>query len=98
MSRLSRFVDNNSEWLTYFLFFVAILLVGVIVFSIVTGVKRDNFDGGMVIDKQTMADRYGVLKFYLIVRKANSSTEAFGSLRVDETEYYTYDIGDIFHK
>ena len=97
MSKFSRFLNDNSEWLTYFLFFIIILLVGVIVFSIVTDVKRCNFDGGMVIDKQTMPDRYGVLKFYLIVRMANSSIETFTSLRVDETEYYTYNIGDIFH-
>ena len=97
MNKFMKFLDNN-ELVTYLLLFIAIILVVIIVFSIITGVKRDNFDGGVVIDKQALPDQYGRLKFYLIVRKANSSIEAFASLRVDETEYYTYDIGDIFHK
>ena len=97
MNKFMRFLDKN-ELVTYLLLFIAIILVVIIVFSIITGVKRDNFDGGVVIDKQALPDQYGRLKFYLIVRKANSSIEAFASLRVDETEYYTYDIGDIFHK
>ena len=98
MNKFMRFLNDFNDWLTYVLFFIAIILVVIIVFSIITGVKRDNFDGGMVIDKQALPDQYGRLKFYLIVRKADSSIEAFASLRVDETEYYTYDIGDIFHK
>ena len=97
MNKFMRFLDKN-ELVTYLLLFIAIILVVIIILSIITGVKRDNFDGGVVIDKQALPDQYGRLKFYLIVRKANSSIEAFASLRVDETEYYTYDIGDIFHK
>lgn len=93
MNKIIDYIMDN-EWLFYLLVLVVIFGVVFGVYAIKISSKRNAVDGGVLVDKQILPDQYGRLKFYFIVGKGDK----LESFRVDETEYYTYDIGDIFHK
>ena len=82
--------------------FILGLIAFIIVMAIVVGmclifdeIERGSVDGSVIIDKMCYPIRGGKLGFYLVMIKDN---DKIVSLRVDETEYYTYHAGDIFKK
>lgn len=85
----------EHEFILYLIAFIIVMAIAVGMFFIFDAIERGDADGGIIIDKMCYPVRGGKLGFYLVMIK---DTSKIVSLRVDETEYYAYHVGDIFKK